>query len=129
MKKYRKTIGEIPAETFVNDTLVSFDEEGIAIVDEVVAETLDAIPGYEFVAEEGENPTEDENALTDENDASDELVEENVEPVAIEVDADAETDEDAETGDDEEDEDTSEEEAPKTAIKRPTRTKRPTSKK
>lgn len=99
MKKYIKTFGEIPEEVMVLSTKVFFDHDGIALVEDDVAEVLEQIPGYSFVAdvtkptkevkapvvhaEATEEVAVNEPTEEDDEDTSEEEEEEEVEPKPV----------------------------------------------
>lgn len=117
MKKVRKIFGERPIETVVNETKVAFDHEGVATVEDEVAETLLQIPGYELIGDEGETNEEPKQDDVEQSDASDD------EP---EAEADEANEEDETEGEEavEATEEAPEVEAPKARKPRPTARKK-----
>lgn len=83
-KKVRKVFGEIPADVVVLSTMVSFDGNGDAEVEDDIAEILEQIPGYEVAGEMEDHDPEDTQG-TDEEPSDDEEAEEPSEEDAEEV--------------------------------------------
>lgn len=71
MKKYLKTFGEKPEEVVVLRTKVFFDEKGVAEVEDEVAEVLEQVPGYEFMADTPAEEPEHHAEVIEENDEED----------------------------------------------------------